>query len=139
MPPVVALPAELHNKILFELLISSGHQFNLSVAAYRDVQPYILACPAARLCWRANKRLILHHVAKAHLAVAERQRKDLRRKAVLAKLRYLVWKGAHLPPPPGCVVHSTEMNAYSTLQIAISDLWLLRERVLGLRRYLLKN
>jgi hypothetical protein len=60
-----SLPVEIHNKILFQLLLTGHEIINFAVLKLR---PHFLACPLALACWCANRRLILRRAATARLA-----------------------------------------------------------------------
>jgi hypothetical protein len=113
-PPISRLAPELHLEIIFHLLntkvprdyvlsidIWSGPNSYLGISrcpleplldeANHVLESYLRAVPFARLCWEANKRVILRLVAKSRLAVLRPYIKELQGVRERAGDMHLSW------------------------------------------------
>jgi hypothetical protein len=98
---LLKLPAELQDEILFRIVLQESGLSHIDEGIIcwniiddvirASIIPYILANRCALGCWRASKNVILHRVAKIHLAATQDRRRALRRGLVLARLRSRVW------------------------------------------------
>jgi hypothetical protein len=91
---LTSLPQEIQIAILFKVVLANSRMYITPQVIISDITPYILASRPALHCWSANRRVILHRVAKVYLASREVQRRRSRRNFVLARLRMLVWRAA---------------------------------------------
>jgi hypothetical protein len=88
---IITVPAEIQDEILFRIVLGNARLYELHRVITSDIVPYIQSNRHALECWRTSRHVILHRVARIHLAGTDYLRKMLRRMWVLARLRWLVW------------------------------------------------